>query len=117
MEIRTTLYPLSLPPAKTQNGQPAAVQTAQSPAASQTGSTTASLTEYVNHGELLSSQGGADYRELIRAARQQQAQASNQHGIPSADRTPYATRALSAYQSNAAGSAGTTPSSYVDEKA
>ena len=115
MEIRTALYPLSSPPA--QNGRPAAVQTAQSPAAPPTGPTTASLTEYVNHGELLSGQGGADYRDLLRAARQQQAQAANPHGVPPAGQTRYATRALSAYHANAAVSAGTAPSSYVDEKA
>ncbi len=117
MEIRTALYPLSLPPAPAQSGRPNAVQTQQTPAGPQPGSTTSSLTEYVNHGELLNGQGGGDYRDLIRAARQQQVQASNRHGIPSAGQTPYATRALSAYQSNAAVSGGTAPSTYVDETA
>lgn len=103
MEIRHAPIPL-YPPL-----QPAQ-QPARIPASPGVSSTTglsperggSGLTEYIARGELVEENDSTDYRNLIRAARQQRAETlQSGPGTPgSSATTPYAARALSAYQSN-----------------
>lgn len=99
MEIRHLPYPLSIQPV-TRNA--VALLEGPSPEAqSQSGS---KLAEYISHGELLEEK--TDYRELIRAARQQAVPTAPRHPLHPGKVTAYTSRALSAYQEHSS----TTPS-------
>jgi len=107
MEIRHSplpLYPTS-PPAQ----PPARLPTAQEPVPA-TGAAperrSGGLTEYIARGEVMEENDSTDYRELIRAARQQRAEAvPGGTAAPGGNSSPYAARALSAYHSNSGGTA------------
>lgn len=101
MEIRHSPIPLypPLPPAQ---------QPVRTPASQEVESTTglpqqrrdSGLTEYIARGELVEENDSTDYRELIRAARQQRAETLHAGpGTPGAA-SSYAARALTAYQAN-----------------
>jgi hypothetical protein len=100
MEIRHSPIPLHMP-------LPPAQQTSRTPTQQGVESTTGlqqarrdgGLTEYIARGELLEENDSTDYRELIRAARQQRAD-TLQTGSGGGTASPYVARALSAYQSN-----------------
>jgi hypothetical protein len=88
---------------------PPAQQTARTPAQQEAAPTTGlqqarrdgGLTEYIARGELLEENDSTDYRELIRAARQQRADTlQTSPGSGNGTTSPYVARALSAYQSN-----------------
>jgi hypothetical protein len=107
MEIRHSPIPLYSPL------QPAQ-QAARTPATQETGSTTglaperrgSGLTEYIARGEVVEGNDSTDYRELIRAARQQRAETLQEaSAVPGNGTSPYAARALSAYQANTGGAA------------
>lgn len=107
MEIRHSPIPLypTLQPAQ----QPARTPAAQEPA-STTGTAPerrGGLTEYIARGEVVEENDSTDYRELIRAARQQRAEAvQDGPAAPGGSNSPYAARALTAYQSNSGAPAG-----------
>lgn len=107
MEIRHSPIPLysPLPPAQSPT---------RTPAPRETGSTTGlpqdrrgnDLTEYIARGEVVEGNDSTDYRELIRAARQQRAETMQEaSATPGNGTSPYAARALSAYQANTGGAA------------
>lgn len=108
MEIRHSPIPLYTPlqPAQT----PARPPAAQEPS-STTGAAperrASGLTEYIARGEVVEENDSTDYRDLIRAARQQRAEtAQNGPAAPGGGTSPYAARALSAYQANSAPAGG-----------
>jgi len=99
MEIRnplTTLPPPLTPPRR----ETLALEAEPAPATGDGQKQHAGLTEYISHGELLEAGDNTDYRDLIRAARQQQAAPSARSTAPEGGPSAYATRALSAYQNN-----------------
>lgn len=102
MEIRHSPIPLHMP---LQPTQPTPRTPAQQGVASTTGlqqeRRDGGLTEYIARGELLEENDSTDYRELIRAARQQRAETLQAgSGAGGGAASPYVARALSAYQSN-----------------
>ncbi|GEM_PF-2127167 len=102
MEIRHSPIPLHTPPAPVQPPARTSAQQELLPTnrAEQEGRGSG-LTEYIARGELVEEGEGTDYRDLIRAARQQRAEAvQNQPGAAADAPSPYAARALQAYQSN-----------------
>ncbi len=116
MEIRHSPIPLYPP-------LPQAQQAARTPAQQEVAPTAGTtrenrdggLTEYIARGELLEENDSTDYRELIRAARQQRAESlQTSPGSGNGTASPYVARALSAYQSNT-GEPGAAPRQSLDE--
>jgi hypothetical protein len=116
MEIRHSPIPLHTPLPPTQ-------QPARTPAQQEVTSTTGlrqerrdgGLTEYIARGELVEENDSTDYRELIRAARQQRVEALHTEPGAGGDASPYAARALSAYQANAGDPAAAGTHQGLDE--
>lgn len=101
MEIRHSPTPPYTP-------SPPAQQPTRTPAAQEVASTTGlaqerrdnGRTEYIARGELVEENDSTDYRDLIRAARQQRADSlQTEPGDTGSTTSPYAARAVSAYQS------------------
>lgn len=74
------------------------------------------LTEFISQGELVDEGGATDYRDLLRAARLQQAQAIERGSQPAGVTSPYVNRALAAYQSNAAAEDTEVPQPRIDSR-
>jgi Predicted transcription factor, homolog of eukaryotic MBF1 len=115
MEIRHAPIPLYSPLQPVQ-------QPARTPAPQEAGATTgrppehrSGLTEYIAHGELVEENDNTDYGELIRAARQQRAESTQEASAATGNgASSYATRALTAYQANT-GAAATGTHAGLDE--
>lgn len=101
MEIRHLPHASPLPPSPLRTGpRVPAEQAYLDPTTEEPGKGIGALTEYVTQGEWLGNGTTADYRDLIRAARQQQVQPTQQRDLPAPGVSTYANRALSAYQAN-----------------
>ncbi|WP_127476321.1 hypothetical protein [Sulfurivermis fontis] len=105
MEIRHSPLPLYSPlqPAQSPARAPAPQETGTPPGLPQDRRGNG-LTEYIARGEVVEGNDSTDYRELIRAARQQRAETMQEaSAAPGNGTSPYAARALSAYLAYAGG--------------
>ena len=101
MEISNRLPPqyTPQPQAPSRPAEPAAEPFAATEQEQRQNSASGGVTVYVSQGEVLQGSGSTDYRDLIREARQQQVPPNQQRDIPTGGQTPYAARAVEAYQS------------------